>query len=94
MIMTVQTNASIETVTKFLTSVQRNSVKSKRTYEIGLHHFLVFLEQKYSMCKNKAETVLSLLSKGEVNVYELLDDFISNLISSNPDLTPSSIRFT
>lgn len=87
-----QTNASIETVTKFLISVQRNSIKSKRTYEIGLRHFQAFLEQKYSIQDKKAESILKLLSEGEVNVYEMLDDFVANLISVNPDLTPASIR--
>ena len=81
-----------ETITKFLTSVQRNSLKSKNAYESALHHFQVFLEQKYSSQDNKIEVILNLLSKGELNVYELLDDFVANLISINPHLTPASIR--
>lgn len=41
---------------------------------------------------NKAEAILNLLSKSEVSVYQLLDDFVANLIFINPDLTPTSIR--
>jgi integrase len=33
-----------------------------------------------------------LLARGDVNVYELLDDFIANLVSTNPNLTPASIK--
>jgi integrase len=87
-----QTKRSTESVTKFLTSVQRNSLKSKCAYETGLRHFQAFLDQKYSTQDNSAEALLNLLSKGEVNVYELLDDFIAILISINPHLTPASIR--
>lgn len=85
-------NPSIQSITKFLASVQRNSIKSKCVYEIGLRHFQVFLEQKYSMQYNKTEAILNLVSRGELNVYELLDDFVENLISINPHLTPTSIR--
>ncbi len=85
-------NPSIQSITKFLASVQRNSTKSKCVYEIGLRHFQVFLEQKYSMKYNKIEAILNLVSRGELNVYELLDDFVGNLIFINPHLTPTSIR--
>lgn len=67
-----QTETSSKTVTKFLTSVQRNSVKSKCACETGLHHFQAFLEQKYSKQDSNAEDILKLLSKGELNIYELL----------------------
>ncbi len=87
-----RTKDASETITKFLTSVQRNSLKSKYAYESALHHFQVFLDQKYSSQDNKIETILNLLSSGELNVYELLDDFVANLMSINPDLTPTSIR--
>ncbi|HEY7082651.1 MAG TPA: tyrosine-type recombinase/integrase [Nitrososphaeraceae archaeon] len=82
----------IETLTKFLTSVQRNSIKSKHAYESALHHFQAFLSQKYCSQNNKTETILNLLARGDVNVYELLDDFIANLVSTNPNLTPASIK--
>ena len=34
---------------------------------------------------NKIEAILNLVSRGELNVYELLDDFVENLIFINPD---------
>jgi len=38
------------------------------------------------------ETTLNLLLRGELNVYELLENFIANLMSTNPNLAPTSIR--
>lgn len=38
------------------------------------------------------ETTLNLLLRGELNVYELLENFIANLMSINPNLAPTSIR--
>jgi integrase len=38
------------------------------------------------------ETILKPLSKNEMNVYELLDNFISYLLSINSNLTPTSLK--
>ena len=38
------------------------------------------------------ETILQPLSENKVNVYELLDSFVSYLLSANPGMTPKSIR--
>jgi integrase len=38
------------------------------------------------------ETILQPLSENKVNVYELLDGFVSYLLSAKPGMTPKSIR--
>ena len=85
-------SSSSESITKFLISIQRNSTKSKDVYEIGLHHFQIFLDQNSYTKRSNVETTLNLLLRGELNVYELLENFIANLMSTNPNLAPTSIR--
>jgi integrase len=85
-------SSSSEIITKFLTSIQHSSTKSKYVYEIGLHHFQIFLDQNSYTKGSNVETTLNLLLRGELNVYELLENFIANLMSTNPNLAPTSIR--
>jgi integrase len=74
----------------FLSSISRNSLNSKYAYERGLAHFQRFLEHKYP--EYNLEAILKPLSKNEMNVYELLDNFISYLLSVNSNLTPTSLK--
>ena len=74
----------------FLSSISRNSLNSKYAYERGLAHFQRFLEHKYP--KYNLETILKPLLKNEINVYEMLDNFISYLLSKNSNLTPTSLK--
>ena len=72
----------VETLTNvkaFLDSIQRNSKESKDAYHLGLTHFQNFLDEKYPTLT--AETILQHLAKNEINVYELLDDFVSFLMT-------------
>jgi integrase len=64
-------------VKAFLDSIQRNSRESKNAYHLGLTHFQDFLDEKHPTLT--AETILAPLSKNEINVYELLDNFVSFL---------------
>ena len=72
----------------FLSSIERNSLKSRNAYQNGLIHFQRFLSQKYP--NYNLETILKPLAENKINPYELLDSFISYLQISN--LTPSSIK--
>jgi integrase len=92
MISKIATNKEIkfETAKAFLDSMLRNSLKSKYTYKSGLGHLQQFLGQKYP--EYNLETILKPLSKNIINTYELLDEFVSYLLSTNPCLTANSIR--
>ena len=67
----------------FPESVARNSRNSKATYDTGLKYLQRFLsagnnnnyQQNYNV-----ESILSALQAGSVNVYELLDSFVSYFV--------------
>lgn len=80
-------------VNTFLGSIGRNSKSSKRTYGTGLAHFAEFLKPR----NQTPDTVIPLLAKGKINVYELLDQFVSYLTKQNIavkslDLYMASVR--
>lgn len=77
-------------VKTFLSSMERNSLKSRYAYQYGLIHFQRFLSYKYP--DYNLETILRPLAENKINIYELLDAFISYLQTSNATLTPSSIK--
>jgi integrase len=67
----------------FLESVSRNSRNSKATYETGLKHFQRFLGASISNNNYQnynIESILSALQASSVNVYELLDGFVSYFV--------------
>jgi integrase len=75
-------------VNTFLDSVGRNSSSTKATYKIALQHFAHFLAS-YKKGYNP-ETVIVALQRQKVNVYELLDSFVSYL---HKDISsPKSIK--
>jgi integrase len=67
---------SLRPVRTFLDSKGRNSIDSRKTYLSGLHHFDNFLSPGHSV-----ETVLMPLKEGEINVYELLDSFVTDQLN-------------
>jgi integrase len=68
----LDTGKQVET---FLNSIGRNSKNSERAYKSGLTHFANFLVHK----NQTPDSIIPLLTKGNVNVYELLDQFVSYL---------------
>jgi integrase len=70
--------------------MERNSLKSRYAYQYGLTHFQRFLSHKYP--DYNLETILRPLVENKINIYELLDTFISYLQTSNATLTPSSVK--
>ena len=65
-------------VKEFLNSINRNSKDSKNAYHLGLTHFQDFLDEKYP--NFTVETILERLTNNEINVYELLNNFVSFLM--------------
>jgi integrase len=75
------TRYRIEELTKvkvFLDSIERNSRESRNAYHRGLIHFQNFLDEKYPTIT--VESILQPLLRNEINVYELLDNFVPFLI--------------
>ncbi|PWU79471.1 MAG: hypothetical protein DLM72_17200 [Candidatus Nitrosopolaris wilkensis] len=77
-------------VKMFLSSIQRNSLKSRYAYQYGLVHFQRFLFNKYQ--DYNLETILTPLKEDKINPYDMLDNFISYLQTGNPTLTASCIQ--
>jgi integrase len=83
-------------VNKFLKSKARNSDSTKKGYTIALSHFQYFLK---TCTKHNIETILTPLENKEINVYELLDDFIDYLgnrideYNNNTKLSKNTIAF-
>jgi len=86
-------------VKDFLESVGRNSSKSERIYGFGLSHFQTFLSDKFdgtTSTTTTLETIIDSIVRQEMNVYTLLDNFVSYLLSpnasqTNQKLSPNSI---
>jgi hypothetical protein len=95
-------------VRTFLESVARGSKNSKASYEIGLKHLQCFLNSISSNNNNNnnnnnsandyysrydIETILLALQSNKLNVYELLDNFVSFLMNMphQPPIAPTSI---
>jgi hypothetical protein len=88
-------------VRSFLESIARNSRNSKATYETGLKHFQRFLGASSNNNNNyqnyNVENILSALQAGSVNVYELLDGFVSYFVvvhlshEQHQNIAPTSI---
>ena len=61
---------------KFLDSIGRNSTKTKITYAVALSKFHNFLDSKHHTLRS----VLEPLKTNEINVYDLLDQFITYML--------------
>jgi len=81
-------------VQDFLNSVARNSQKTRQLYGFGLTHFQSFLSSddsgRYS--DFTAESILSVVSNNQINVYTLIDDFVSYLVTKHKNkLSPNAV---
>ena len=74
----------------FLSSISRNSLRSKYAYQAGLVHFQKFLKQKYP--QYDIESILKPLSNNELDIYIILDEFISCLMDEPSNITSASIK--
>jgi integrase len=71
----------------FLDSIKRNSVSSEQAYLNGLRTFQRFLDLE----NVNLETVLVSLQRQEINIYELLDRFVSYLLQKNLSIPSISL---
>jgi integrase len=92
----IEEAVAFEKVNKFLNSKARNSDSTKKGYSIALSHFQFFLKNN---TQYNVETVLTSLEKKEMDVYNLLDDFIDYLenridvYNGNTKLSQKTIAF-
>jgi len=74
----------------FLNSIGRNSVKTRQSYSAGLNHLNNFIKKHYP--NYNLDTIVEGLVEGKVNVYILLDSFISYVQKVRSGITSSSIN--
>jgi integrase len=86
----ISTQTKSEPLESFLSSILRNSPSTKNAYESGLNYFQGFLQKIYP--GHNLESILVALSKNEINLYKMLDEFVSYVLDVNPNLTPNSIK--
>ena len=86
----ISTQTKSEPLESFLSSILRNSPSTKYAYESGLNYFQGFLQKIYPV--HNLKSILVALSKNEINLYKMLDEFVSHILDVNPNLTPNSIK--
>lgn len=75
-------------VDTFLCSIQRNSSATGRTYLNGIKHFAKFLKPR----NQTPDTIIPLLQHHEIDVYTLLNEFVSYLDELQPKMYNSTIK--
>lgn len=80
-------------VQKFLDSTARSSLKTMKVYKIGLSYFQTFLSDTQGIYNN-LESILEPLIKNEINIYSLMDDFVSFILTKTEKagLSSNSLR--
>lgn len=78
-------------VDRFLDSSGRNSKKPRQAYSISLKHFGKFLNNIYPSLN--ADTILLTLQNQELNTYEILDQFVSYLLSLHISIPSAKLYF-
>jgi integrase len=85
-------------VKTFLDSIERNSRKTRSLYHLGLASFQSFLDTTKSTSTSTSnlvltlETILQPLAKNEIDLYELLDKFVSYLMTLSNRLSVNSMK--
>ena len=81
-------------VVDYLLAKSRKSQRTAMIFSCGLDYLNDFIEQKYNHEYN-IQTILTQLLRKKIDVYKLLDSFVSYLQSETPngsDLSPATLR--
>ena len=76
-------------VDTFLGSIGRKSVNTRKSYYTTLIHLKNFIEEEYS--GYNSESIIDAMFENKVNVYQLLDSFITYIQTLKPGITANSI---
>jgi integrase len=88
-VLQLQEISHLAKVQKFLESIARSSFQTMKVYKIGLSYFQTFLNDTQGVYNN-LELILEPLIKNEINVYSLMDDFVSYILNHTKNVTLSS----
>ena len=87
----LETIGNLPKVKKFLDKIEINSKNSRLSFFTGLTHFNNFIVKNYPSFN--LETIISKIADNdnEINVYDLLDSFVSYIMEERKGISPSSI---
>jgi integrase len=77
-------------VKSFLNSISRNSRSTMKSYASALVHLENFIKQEYP--GYDCSSIIEALAENKINIYRLLDGFISYIQSVRVGITPKSVR--
>ena len=77
----------------FLDTIGKNSIRTRNNYGTALVHLQRFLYHRFNG-EHNVDSIIALISSNQINVYELLDDFVSfESIKKNQEKNkPQSIK--
>ena len=84
----VQTAQSTKLNT-FLKSISRKSVRTEKVYTTGLNHLSNFIKVSYP--NYDIDSIIDAMLQNKINVYQLLDNFISYVQSIKEGITANSL---
>ena len=76
-------------VETFLKSISRKSIQTKKTYTTGLNHLSNFIKVSYP--DYDIDSIIDAMLQNKINVYQLLDSFISYIQSIKEGITANSL---
>jgi integrase len=83
---------SFPKVKVFLESIEKNSLRTRKTYETGLVHLQEFLNRKYD--NYSLENIVKEIKDNQIDIYELIDQFVTYEMNKQgkEKLSPQSIK--
>lgn len=79
-------NSKLDT---FLKSIRRKSIRTEKTYITALNHLSNFIKASYP--DYDIDNIIDAMLQNKINVYQLLDSFISYIQSIKEGITANSL---
>ena len=88
-----KTNVSLAypKVSAFLNSIKKRSLKTSKSYSSALIHLDNFIKKEYSNDGYNSDNIVDAITQNKINVYNLLDSFVSYIQSVKVDISSKSI---
>ena len=78
-------------VSAFLNSIKKRSLKTSRSYSSALIHLDNFVKKEYPNDSYNSDNIVDAITQNKINVYNLLDSFVSYIQSVKVGISSKSI---
>ncbi len=78
-------------VSAFLNAIKKRSLKTSRSYSSALIHLDNFVKKEYPSDSYNSDNIVDAITQNKINVYNLLDRFVSYIQSANVGISSKSI---